>query len=102
MRLRHLPIAFMALFASASAASAAGDAERGRTIAQTWCLPCHAAGTPGATSDVAPSFTWLVENRSPAAITGFLSEPHGLMPNIQLARSQIEDVVAYIESLKRR
>ena len=101
MRLRHLPIAFMVLLAS-GAASAAGDAERGRTIAATWCLPCHAAGTPGVTSDVAPSFSWLVENRSAAAITGFLAQPHGLMPNIQLGRVQIEDVVAYIESLKGR
>jgi mono/diheme cytochrome c family protein len=101
MRLFHLPIVLIAALAPL-AAQAAGDAGRGRTVAETWCLPCHASGTRGPSSDVAASFGWLVENRTPTAITGFLANPHGQMPSIQLSRGQIDDIVAYIESLKRR
>ena len=101
MRLFHLPIVLAAALAT-TGAHAAGDAGRGKTVAETWCLPCHASGSRGPSSDVAPPFGWLVENRTPTAITGFLANPHGQMPNIQLSRGQIEDIVAYIESMKAR
>jgi mono/diheme cytochrome c family protein len=101
----RLPILFVAAVLSCaptSSARSAGDAEAGRQIAATWCAPCHAALGQGPTSDIAPAFGWIVENRSVAGIAGFLAEPHGRMPNIQLSRQQIDDLVAYIESWKRR
>ena len=101
MRFLYLSIGLVTAIAIGPA-HAAGDAARGRTVAETWCLPCHASGSRGPTSDTAPSFGWLVENRTPQAIVGFLVEPHGRMPNIQLSRVQIDDIVAYIESMKPR
>ncbi len=82
-------------------AHAAGDVESGRRIAETWCKPCHAIGSPRGT-DVAQPFADIAAKRSAQSIGAFLADPHGAMPNIQLSRQQIDDVVAYMETLKGR
>ena len=78
---------------------AADNVDAGRTIAETWCSPCHATGKRQA-SDVASPFSDILARRTRQEIATFLADPHGQMPNIQLARQQIADIIAYMATLK--
>ena len=99
MRLVLLAIGLAALLPVQ--AYGAGNVETGRLIAETWCKPCHAIGSPRGT-DVAQPFADIAAKRTAQSIGAFLADPHGAMPNIQLSRQQIDDVIAYMESLKGR
>ena len=99
--------AFVALaLASVAPASAqdAGDADAGRKIAQTWCINCHvvAPGQTRGSSNGAPPFTAIAAQQAmtPMALSAFLQTPHHRMPDLQLSRAQIDDVSAYIFSLR--
>ncbi len=99
--------AFVALtLAAVAPASAqdAGDPDAGQKIAQTWCINCHVVG-PGQTqgsSNGAPPFTAIAAQKAmtPMALSAFLQTPHHRMPDLQLSRAQIDDVSAYIFSLR--
>ena len=82
-----------------SSGQAAENAEAGRTIAETWCQPCHAIGQRQA-SDLAPPFSDIIARRTRQEIATFLADPHGEMPNIQLARQQIADIIAFMATTK--
>jgi mono/diheme cytochrome c family protein len=99
---RSIPAILTAIAAFVLAVSpslAADNVAAGRTIAETWCSPCHAVGKRQA-SDVAPPFSEILARRTRQEIATFLADPHGQMPNIQLARQQIADIVAYMATLK--
>ena len=94
----------VAVATSSCFAQEAGKPEAGRALAKSLCSDCHQvtsedqkprAGVPGF-PEVAklPSTTAL-------SIRVFLQSEHGRMPSFQLARDQIDDVVAFIISLKR-
>lgn len=80
---------------------AAENVADGRKIAETWCQPCHTTGAVP-TNDLAKPFSEIVASRTPQSIAAFLADPHGAMPNIQLSRQQIADVVAYMGTLKAK
>ncbi|HVZ09465.1 c-type cytochrome [Rhodopila sp.] len=89
----------------AAGAQMAGDAAAGQTIAQRWCVNCHVVGrdqTRG-TSNGAPSFPAIARRTemTPMALRAFLQTPHHRMPDLQLSREQIDDVTAYIQSLRQ-
>ncbi|WP_157961852.1 c-type cytochrome [Acuticoccus kandeliae] len=77
---------------------------KGLEIARTWCSACHAIGddTQAEALADAPAFAEL------AVMPGFdeglvayaLLQPHPVMPNFPLTRSDIRAIAAYIESLK--
>jgi mono/diheme cytochrome c family protein len=107
----------MALFAITIAASVilyraparAADAEqvkRGGELAKTWCSGCHVTGARSQRSaaDIAPTFADIANNKaiSDARIRGVLNRPHGRMPTDALTARQIDDVVSYILSLRRK
>ncbi|MBS0640456.1 MAG: c-type cytochrome [Acetobacteraceae bacterium] len=81
-----------------------GDADAGKRIAETWCVNCHvvAPGQARGTSNGAPAFTAIAGNTAitPMALRAFLQTPHHRMPDLQLSREQIDDVSAYIQSLR--
>ena len=86
-----------------SPAWAAGDAVAGKALAERSCASCHlvAPDQKSATTE-APPFTELA-SRSPdeiEALATFLAAPHPPMPPVSLTRREIDDVVAYIASLK--
>lgn len=96
-----------ALIALALAASAplalAQDAAKGEVIARRWCAACHvvAADQKLATSD-APSFAAIARRRlGQKKLKAFLADPHPKMPDMNLTRSEIADIVAYIGRLDR-
>lgn len=85
-------------------AAQAADADRGRVIARQWCASCHIVepGQPAA-ADSAPAFASIANDpaRAPSAQRAWLSNPHPPMPNLALSRGEIDDIVAYLESLRR-
>jgi cytochrome c2 len=93
-------IVCLALIASPLCAFAA-DAPKGEIIAKRWCASCHLASSDQtlANSD-APSFTVIARKKlSSKKLAAFLTDPHPKMPDMSLSRSEIADIVAYINSL---
>jgi len=101
----RLPIVLMVacVYSSASAPPvwAAGDPARGHTLAQTWCSSCHTIERGGTGKDSAPPFASIAARGKPEQREArtFLNAPHPPMPNFNLARSEIDDIVAYLNSL---
>ena len=83
-------------------ARAAGDAAAGKDLATTWCGSCHLMEGTRTGADGARPFAAMA--RDPKATAGrlraFLVKPHGQMPELHLTRQEIENLIAYIESLK--
>jgi cytochrome c len=49
-----------------------------------------------------PSFRTVAESGiSAAKLRAFLSHPHGAMPDLSLTRSEIDDLIQYILSLRQ-
>ncbi|MEJ2120465.1 MAG: cytochrome c [Alphaproteobacteria bacterium] len=86
-------------------AADADQVKRGGALAKTWCSGCHVTGAKSQRSaaDIAPTFADIANNKaiSDARIRGVLNRPHGRMPTDALTARQIDDVVAYILSLRR-
>ena len=83
--------------------SLAADAARGEIIAKRWCAACHVVSPEQtrASADV-PSFAAIAHRKLPAEhLKTFLTDPHPVMPDMNLTRNEIEDIVAYIKSLDR-
>ncbi len=82
-----------------------GDARSGQRLAATWCANCHriAEGGPGPASDAAPSFPAIagMPSSTSMSLRVFLQSPHANMPDYRLTREQIDDLVAYMLSLRR-
>jgi mono/diheme cytochrome c family protein len=79
----------------------AADVQHGEIIAKRWCAACHvvSAEQKSASADV-PSFADIARRRkSRKALAAFLTDPHPKMPNMNLSRAEIDDIVAYIRSL---
>ena len=108
MRLPSLALAAslvtLASTAQAQTQALVGDLDAGRTIAKTWCANCHVVD-PNATqgADQVPTFAAIAKMTSTTAMSlhAFLQTPHSRMPNFQLGNQQIDDVSAYILSLKK-
>lgn len=81
-----------------------GDPATGRRLAETWCSSCHVIGPDiqRGTSYGAPTFTAIARTTAmtPMALRVFLQTPHSRMPDLHLSRQEIDDVSAYIFSLK--
>jgi mono/diheme cytochrome c family protein len=85
------------------AASFAADATNGKIISKRWCSACHlvSADQKTASADV-PGFAAIARKKLPQEqLRAFLMDPHPKMPDMNLTRSEIEDIVAYIRSLNR-
>ncbi len=109
-------LAILALVAIMSPAAAAGqEAERrahddlvdaGRDFALQVCAACHVVTRDRQSAPIlkppAPSFLAIARRptTTEASLRRFLGKPHGRMPNPELADFQIDEVVAYLLSLK--
>ncbi|MGH6925993.1 MAG: c-type cytochrome [Propylenella sp.] len=93
----------VALGLHAASASAAGDARAGKALAERWCASCHlvAPEQTSATTE-APPFASVAERSAEeiGALAAFLADPHPPMPQMSLTRQEIQDLLAYIASLK--
>jgi mono/diheme cytochrome c family protein len=103
MRVLLLAAGFL-LAPPALAQSATGDAESGRVLALKHCSSCHVVAPRQAppSTDAVPTFAAIA--RDPAAtevsLRVFLRSPHARMPDLILSRTEIDDVVTYILSLR--
>ena len=82
-------------------AAHAADAEAGRTIAQRWCSNCHVTGEAQRGQDAAPTLPAIAERHAndQAWLRAWLTSPHPPMPNFNLSRQEIDNVVAYLATL---
>ena len=91
-------------FAAGESLPRASRASAGHRLAQAWCMECHSieAHTPW-TGKPAPDFAAIANQPSSTALSlkVFLQSNHRSMPNLIIAKSDTDDLVAYILSLKR-
>jgi mono/diheme cytochrome c family protein len=88
-----------------SAQSSRGDASSGRLYAMNWCTECHSVEPETAgTGRFAPDFTAVAKSPSTtgSSLRAFFRSDHLRMPNFALKRPEVDDIVAYILSLRRR
>jgi len=88
------------------AAMADGDKEAGRALAGRWCANCHMVdgGHGHATASGVPTFSGIaaMPSTTELSLRVFLRTPHIRMPDLHLTNQEIEDVSAFILSLRRR
>jgi mono/diheme cytochrome c family protein len=82
------------------------DISAGQRLAQQWCAECHQIAGRSVTrlDQMAPAFDAVTNQPSTTELSlrAFFRSPHPNMPDIRLTREQIDDLVAYILSLKRQ
>ncbi|MGG5817177.1 c-type cytochrome [Falsiroseomonas sp. HW251] len=87
----------------AVAAAAQGDPATGRRLAEAQCASCHAVAGGGPSPNMAaPPFAAVARMPSTTALSlqAFLRTPHGQMPDVVLTPAQLDDVTAWILSLR--
>ena len=101
--LRVVSVAVIVMCAAVPA-RAQGDPEVGRELAQRWCTSCHVVDYEGHGADAGPALPALLGDgqRTADEIRGWLAAPHPPMPDFDLSRQEIEDIVAYLESLAQQ
>ncbi len=94
------------LFAAAAtqAAAAADAAVDGRALARQWCSSCHVVEPGGRGSDAAPPFADIARRHSGdrSWIRAWLTDPHPPMKGITLSRRQIDDIIAYLDTMPQK
>jgi mono/diheme cytochrome c family protein len=103
--LAALALAPWLAISSTGAQSPSGDAELGRATAVSVCANCHlvSEGQARPAMDSAPSFDALARDRAMTEnrLRGFLNRPHPPMPDPQLSRTEIDNIVRYIFQRRR-
>lgn len=86
----------------AFAAAAPGDADAGEDLFVRSCSTCHAQNGTQNAADTAPPLSFMARDSKdrPAFIRGWLMDPHPPMPGIMLSRQQINDIIAYLNSVQ--
>jgi mono/diheme cytochrome c family protein len=80
--------------------SRAADVAKGAQLARQWCANCHVVDGSGAATvqQGPPSFRSI--GLTADQLRTFLTHPHGAMPEFAITRTEIDDVIAYIETLR--
>jgi len=88
----------------AFAQMSSGDPDAGLKLALRDCAACHVvAGRQAGPAPVGvPTFAAVARMPSTTALSlrAFLQTPHPPMPDLALSRSELEDVISYILSLR--
>ena len=102
--LRAGALLMMSLAAGPIAAQERGTAQAGQALAQRLCTECHAVqpGQLQSPATSAPPFAKIaaVPGMTSAALRVALQTSHRTMPNVMLRPDELDDVVAYILSLR--
>jgi mono/diheme cytochrome c family protein len=105
VHIRTLTVATaLLLTTTADAAENVGNVEAGRQLVLNSCSTCHSTSNTNVASDAAPPLSFIARDNKqrPEWIRGWLMDPHPPMPGIMLSRQQINDVIAYLNSLPVR
>jgi mono/diheme cytochrome c family protein len=97
---RGAPVALIVM-SIVGPAVAQGDAEVGKELARRWCTSCHVIDDEGHGVDAGPALPALLgdDQRTEDELRGWLAAPHPPMPDFDLSRQEVEDIVAYLASL---
>jgi cytochrome c len=80
------------------------DASRGKTTVERLCVSCHivSESTSARVTAGVPTFNVIANRKKQTAerIRGILISPHKPMPDVQLTRVEIEDIIAYLDSIR--
>ena len=103
--MRHALVKIVPVFLlfAAVADTAHADVAAGAKIAQRWCveLPRHQQRQVSPVPQGPPTFITIAKSGMSAdQLHAFLSHPHGAMPDLSLTRTEIDDLIAYIQSLR--
>ena len=101
----RLPHIFLAILLTSMLPStqtmADGLSANGKTIAVQWCATCHKVTDEQiqTMADV-PTFAAISQEwgENVQELKSFLVDPHPVMPNFSLTRSEIDDLLAYIKT----
>lgn len=84
---------------------ALGAAERGFSVAEASCAECHAvsAGESRSPNPAAPAFEALANrpDMTRTALAVLLRTPHRTMPNLIVESGKVDDLSAYLSTLRR-
>lgn len=82
---------------------AGGERDAGWSLARKWCSGCHVVDISGEGTDAAPSFQSIAHDRSKDQtwLRAWLVAPHPQMPDLNLSRDEIDDIIAYLSSLEK-
>ena len=72
-------------------------------MAEQWCSACHLVSPTQKQANVdVPTFASIARRLPGEAdvLAGFIANPHPPMPNLNLSRQDIQDLLAYIATLK--
>jgi len=101
---RFIIAAMICATASSAQAAQVGSAQQGLRLAREACAECHLVDkVAGRSTDAdAPTFETIAmtPGLTSAALTAVLRTSHRTMPNVVLKGADINDIVAYILSLK--
>lgn len=106
MTIRRAILACVLMLAQQGAAHAA-DLAAGQKLARSICMACHVvapgSGPAEATAGI-PSFMSVAAKagQSEDRLKGFILNPHPPMPRVQLTVHELENLAAYIMSLKQQ
>ena len=85
-------------------AATLGNIEAGHAYAKTQCAKCHSIVPDGNTSPnaSAPPFQAIADTRgmTRTALFVFFRSPHATMPNLIVRGDDLDNIIAYILSLK--
>jgi mono/diheme cytochrome c family protein len=105
--MRHLSLVLLlgaSLASPGAGAQEPGNAERGKVMASRLCSECHYTGGYDAesTNAKAPPFRAIANTRGMTAMAlgVWMQTSHPTMPNIRLTPETLDDIIAYIRSLK--
>ena len=80
------------------------DPVRGQELAEKLCVSCHVISESDDTAVPAgvPTFRGIANKPGQTAehIQSKLIQPHAPMPDIQLSRKEIDDIIAYLDELR--
>jgi len=92
-----------ALLQNGNAQQRAGIPAHGRAMAEAWCSACHLVSSEQTHANVdVPTFLSIARRLPTDAdvLAAFIANPHPPMPNMSLSRQDIQDLLAYIATLK--
>ncbi len=97
-------VAALMMLPGAAGAVELGNAESGHDYARKVCAGCHAVEKGASVSPTAdvPSFQDVADTHgmSPRALAVWLQSPHPNMPDLILPPDDMDNVIAYIMSLR--
>ena len=96
-------LALIAMTTTGLLAWAGGDRDAGSNLTRRWCSGCHVVDASGEGTDAAPSFQSIAQDRGEDQtwLRAWLVAPHPQMPDLNLSRDEIDDIVAYLSSLAK-